>query len=47
MTSKRHVDYVRDYSKNLIPVIPNNATLSPNSTIDPGNPAENPRPTQS
>lgn len=37
MTRKRHVDYVRDYSKNLIPVIPNGATLSPNSTIDPGN----------
>ena len=37
MTGKRHVDYVRDYSKNLIPVIPNGATLSPNSTIDPGN----------
>ena len=37
MTAKRHVDYVRDYATNLIPVIPNDATLSPNSTIDPGN----------
>ena len=37
MTKKRHVDYVRDYSKNLIPVIPNGVKLSPNSTIDPGN----------
>lgn len=37
MTRKRHVDYVRDYAKNLVPVIPHDATLSPNSTIDPGN----------
>ena len=37
MRRRRHVDYVRDYSRNLIPVIPNGAKLSPNSTIDPGN----------
>ena len=37
MTRKRHVDYVRDYAKNLVPVIPHDATLSPNSKIDPGN----------
>jgi hypothetical protein len=37
MTKKRHVDYVRDYAVNLVPVIPHDATLSPNSTIDPGN----------
>jgi hypothetical protein len=37
MTKKRHVDYVRDYSKNLVPVIPNGVKLSPNSKIDPGN----------
>ena len=37
MTRKRHVDYVRDYAKNLIPVIPNGVKLTPNSTIDPGN----------
>ena len=37
MTRKRHVDYVRDYAKNLVPVIPHDATLSPNSTIQPGN----------
>jgi hypothetical protein len=35
--TKKHVDYVRNYAKNLVPVIPHNATLSPNSKIDPGN----------
>src|SRR4029077_16371571 len=35
--TKRHVDYVRDYAKNLVPVIPHDATLSPNSKIDPLN----------
>ena len=35
--TKRHVDYVRDYSKNLVPVIPHDATLSPNSKIPRGN----------
>jgi hypothetical protein len=34
---KCHVDYVRDYAKNLVPVIPHDATLSPNSKIDPLN----------
>ena len=37
MTKKRHVDYVRDFAPNLVPVIPHDATLSPNSTIPPGN----------
>jgi hypothetical protein len=37
MTRKRHVDYVRDFAPNLVPVIPRDATLSPNSTIPPGN----------
>ena len=37
MTCKRHVDYVRDFAPNLVPVIPHNATLSPNSKIPPGN----------
>ena len=37
MTRKRHVDYVRDYAQNLCPVIPHDATLSPTSTIAPGN----------
>ena len=37
MTRKRHVDYVRDYAQNLVPVIPNDVKLSPNSKIDPGN----------
>jgi hypothetical protein len=37
MAAKRHVDYVRDYSTNLTPVIPHDATLAPSSKIDPGN----------
>jgi hypothetical protein len=33
--TKRHVDYVKDYAANLTPVIPHDATLSPNSKIAP------------
>ena len=35
--TKKHVDYVKNYASNLIPVIPNGVTLSPNSKIDPVN----------
>ena len=37
MVVKRHVDYVKSYSKNLTPVIPHDATLSPKSKIHPAN----------
>jgi hypothetical protein len=33
VTKKRHVDYVRDFASNLVPVIPHDATLSPSSMI--------------
>jgi hypothetical protein len=33
--TKRHIDYVKDYAANLTPVIPHDATLSPNSKIAP------------